>query len=328
MVSKKTLLAGSGAVFLGFAGCEPAPEGVEYPSFTGATGCQIEQITTSEFGASQFQGVSRDGKWLSYNLAKADSGPSFSVLMNLETGEAETLPEGFNNTGNFSADNKTLVAAVSLEDGTTDIVEINLKTHETTTIAGAPGYDWLSSYSPDQRSIAFNSFRTGNAEIYLYDRESGALKQLTDDPRYDAHTEFSPDGSKIMFNRMNAYHENGSYDFDLISYDLATGEETRLTDLPYEESYGSWAPDGQHLVFSSDKDLSPELKTSEDPEVRNLYVMAPDGKILARLTRGKWNDGYGYWMRDGSYIYFNSDRFGNGDIFRMPMNGLNCVQDR
>ncbi len=121
--------------------CEEIPETIQYPTTTGAMGCMIEQITDGPVGNSHFQGVSDDGKWLSINIFGGDNGPARSGLVNLETGEQEVLKADFNNTGNFSDDNSTIVAAVSLEDGTTDIVEIDLASRETTTISRDPAYD-------------------------------------------------------------------------------------------------------------------------------------------------------------------------------------------
>ena len=143
------------------------------------------------------------------------------------------------------------------------------------------------------------------------------MRQLTDHESYDAHGEFSPDGSKILFHRQVEQRDDEGYDFDLYSYDLASGEETRLTSTSSEESYGSWAPDGQRLVFSSDFE--------EQPGQTNLYVMDSDG-TLTQLTDGDWIDRYAYWMRDGSYIYFNSTRNGNEDIYRIEMEGSDCAK--
>jgi Tol biopolymer transport system component len=289
---------------------------ISFPNTKGATGCLLEQITDGEFSQYQFQGVSADAKWLSYNISEADEGPYYSHLMNLETGEEERLDSGFNNTGNFSSDNKTLVAAVFLENGKTDIVEFDRNSGETISIASHPASDWLPSYSPDQKSIVFNSFRAGNADLYLYDRSSQELTQLTENPRYEAHAEFSPDGSKILFHRMVGQSENGRYDFDLYSIDIDSGEQERLTQTPFEESYGSWAPDGKHFVFSSDFE--------ENAEKHNLYIKLSGQDELVKLTDGDWKDSYAYWTRDGKYIYFNSDRSGITSVYRISMDGLGC----
>ena len=59
----------------------------------------------------------------------------------------------------------------------------------------------------------------------------------------------------------------------------------------------------------------------------NLYILGPDGETTARLTEGDWKDSYAYWTADGKFIYFNSDRAGATNIYRMLMNGVECVRE-
>ena len=45
------------------------------------------------------------------------------------------------------------------------------------------------------------------------------------------------------------------------------------------------------------------------------------------MTNGDWKDGYAFWTRDGAFIYFNSDRSGASNIYRLLMDGFECVRD-
>jgi TolB protein len=100
---------------------------------------------------------------------------------------------------------------------------------------------------------------------------------------------------------------------------METGQQERLTDGAYEKSYPAWAPDGRHIVYSSD--------IGGKHGKLNLYVLAPGGETIARLTNGDWKDSYAFWSRDGKFIYFNSDRAGATDIYRMLMDGVDCVRE-
>ena len=53
----------------------------------------------------------------------------------------------------------------------------------------------------------------------------------------------------------------------------------------------------------------------------NLYVVAPDGETTIRLTQGDWKESYAFWTGEGKFIYFNSDRGGATNIYRMLMDG-------
>lgn len=302
------------------ASAKPSDEQI-FKAFTGTNGCLIEQLTSENYDEFQHQGASHDGQWLSvgWNKGKdADGNPiRGSYRLNLVTGEKSELADPINHNSSFSGDGLWLVGAHYTPDGKTDIFEYNVKTGRANVIAQDSAWEFLPSYSPDGQYILFNSYRSGNSEIYLYDRSAKTMKQLTNYAGYDAHGEFSPDGSKISFHRQVKKRADGGYDFDIYSYDLASGKETRLTTTSLEESYASWAPDGQALVMS--------LEVEAQPKRRNLYVMASDG-TFSQLTYGDWKDSYAYWMRDGSYIYFNSDRSGNAAIYRIKMKGFVCAK--
>ncbi len=302
--------------------CAEDPGPVRYTSFTDATGCLVEQITSATYDEYQVQGVSSDGRFLSFTTDRGEDDEGNRQLevriLDLTNGTATRLAESINNSGNFSPDGQYLVVAAYDDTGRTEILELHVESGDISVIAPHEQWDWLPSYSADGRFIVFNSYRhEGQADIFVYERATKDLRRLTDYPGYDAHAQFSPDGERILFNRMMRERENERYDFDLYIYDVREETETRLTDGPFEESYGAFAPDGEHIVFSWDAE--------EAPDNHNLYIRAPDGSVSA-LTDGEWKDYYAYWTRDGNYIYFNSNRSGDFNVHRIPMLGVSCVQ--
>ena len=54
-------------------------------------------------------------------------------------------------------------------------------------------------WSPDGRTILFNSRRTGSSDLYLLQPETGTLTQLTNDPSEEAEARWSRDGRSIYF---------------------------------------------------------------------------------------------------------------------------------
>ncbi len=298
-------------------------ESAQHPfkTITGTQGCMIEQLTSAAYNEFQHQGVSYDGQWLAvgWNNGEDSDGKPIrgSYLLNLVTGEKKHLPKPLNHNSSFSPDGRFLIGAQYTSDGKTELYEYDLNTDQATVIAGDPQWEFKPSYSPDGKYIVFNSYRSGNSEIYLYHRADKTLKQLTHHKNYDSHGEVSPDGSQVLFHRQVEKLAEGLYDFDIYSYDLTTGKETRLSSTPSEESYGAWGPDGKRVVFSFNKDAK--------PGVLDLYIMEPDGS-LNQLTGGNWQDSYAYWTRDGRYIYFNSDRSGVSEIYRIKMAGSACVK--
>ncbi|MBL0336169.1 MAG: PD40 domain-containing protein [Chitinophagaceae bacterium] len=54
-------------------------------------------------------------------------------------------------------------------------------------------------YSPDGKSLAFNSTRTGNGDIYVLNLETGKLNRLTYDDGNDELNAWSKDGKYLYF---------------------------------------------------------------------------------------------------------------------------------
>jgi Tol biopolymer transport system component len=286
------------------------------------SGCVIEQITTADHHEYQVQSASADGRLLSMaaRLEGMAENDAKVYEMDLATGEKTDLSHTLTNSGPYSPDGRFNVVAQVTANGKTDIYEYERATGELRAVTSHEDWDWLPNYSPDGRFIVFNSYRVdGQSDIHLFEKSTGTLTRLTEDPRYDAHAQFSPDGKQILYHRQQGTRDEGGYIFDLFVHDMETGQKTQLTDGDYEEGYPAWAPDGRHIVYSSDiggKHGKP-----------NLYILAPEGETSARLTQGDWKDSYALWSRDGEFIYFNSDRAGAGNIYRMLMDGVECVRE-
>ena len=182
-----------------------------------------------------------------------------------------------------------------------------LATGEIEVLAQHDSWDFLPSFSADGRQIVFHSSRAGNPDLYLYDLDSREITQLTDGANWEMHAQFSPDGRFVSYNERLS-----ETDFNIRLLELATGQATSLTHAPSEEGYPSWHPDGEHLVFTSNRDRAGGTS--------DVYVMARDGEVLARLTDAPFYHGYPSWSPDGDYIYFTSYRQPQG-IYRIPMDG-------
>jgi len=300
-----------------------APESASpFTRLVDPSGCVIEQITAGDSDQYQVQGVSTDGRSLlmAFRQKGAPNLDSQGYEMDLATGEKTDLSSIFTNSGTYSPDGKFIVVAQASNNGKTDIYEYERATGELQSVASHEEWDWLPSYSPDGRFILFNSYRAdGQSDIHVFEKSTRTLRRLTENPSYDAHAQYSPDGERIIFNRQQGTREDGGYIFDLFVLDVNTGQETQLTDGEFEEGYPAWAPDGHHIVYSSD--IDGQLGKL------NLYILGPDGEDVSRITKGDWKDEYAFWTRDGAFIYFNSDRSGASNIYRLPMDGFECVRD-
>ncbi len=119
------------------------------------------------------------------------------------------------------------------------------------------------AWTPDSKQLVYVSRKkTGmeyaistNSDLYLYNLESGATKNLTEGMMgYDTNPVFSPDGNTLAWLSM----EHDGYESDknrIFTLDMASGQKTDLTaDWDYSVDEIAWAADGKSLYFIAPKD--------------------------------------------------------------------------
>lgn len=126
-------------------------------------------------------------------------------------------------------------------------------------------------WSPDGSTIAFNSDRDGNPDIWVIGPDGTGRKNLTaDNEGSDTYPIWSPDGKFIAFDSDRA----GNSDIWIMNSD-----GSNLWNLTEDDTNSNgakaWSPDGTQMAFTSNT-LSP-LSTQ-------LWVMAIDGTGKRNLT--------------------------------------------
>ncbi len=161
--------------------------------------------------------------------------------------------------------------------------------------------DGNPAYSPDGRMIAFQSQRTGKANIWLCNSDGSDLRQLT---RFETHTgtpRWSPDGRRIVFDSL----ESGNWDLWVI--DAEGGEPRQLTRKASDDGTGTWSRDGRWIYFHSDRSGSLQI-----------WKIPPEGGEAVQVTQA--GGFYPEESRDGRYLYFSKFREETG-IWRVPVAG-------
>lgn len=118
--------------------------------------------------------------------------------------------------------------------------------------------------------------------------------------------DLSPDGRSIAFSASSpASRESQVYVTD------ATGERVHLVTPAAPSYFHGWSPDARHLAFVAERG---------DGRFEIYRVPSAGGEEERLTSAGGYDDGPEY-SPDGRWIYFNSNRAGRWNIWRMPSDG-------
>ena len=132
--------------------------------------------------------------------------------------------------------------------------------------------------SPDGRTLAFASNRSGENEVYSAETRKWESKLLTRNPgRDDSSAAWSPDGNRL------AWASSG----DVYTMNAQGNARLALATTAAVEENPAWSPDGKDIVYAADGDL---------------FVMRPGG-APRRLTSGAAADGEPDWSRRGAIAF-------------------------
>jgi Tol biopolymer transport system component len=173
--------------------------------------------------------------------------------------------------------------------GTREIWVVNADGTGLTNLTNHPSDDTRPDWSPDGTLIAFQSNRTGNAEIFVMhaDGSDGATpRRLTFSPGPDAAPDWSPDGLRIAFQS----NRDGNTEIYVMNADGTL--PTRLTDYAGLDAKPSWSHDGKRIAFHRDVESFLEVHGQ-------LFTMNADGSdatMISTPTPGAFN-GFPSWAQ-------------------------------
>jgi len=157
-------------------------------------------------------------------------------------------------------------------------------------------------WSPDARSIAFGSWRSGYQDIYiLFPYGDGVLQNPTkgNAARQNFLPAFSPDGTRI------AYTSTGDGNSEIYVMNRDGSNRQRLTNHPNIDVTPTWSPTGTQIAFTSDRTGTPQI-----------YIMNADGTGLQQITRESACDRPTWSPAPLNEIAYSS-RAGGGNIVKI-----------
>ena len=174
---------------------------------------------------------------------------------------------------------------------------------ETKNLSNSPGTrERYPQFSPDGKTVAFFSDKSGEYQLYTQSAGGGAWTQLTTAlDRTEYHCKWSPDGKKILF---------GNKDFAIFVLDVATKQLTKIDEsnqLKNDEFYWevsdyNWSPDSKWICYS----LVQYNRNSQ------IFVYNVEEEKKYAVTDDFFDNLYPCFDQNGDYLYFVSSR--NFDI--------------
>ncbi len=187
-----------------------------------------------------------------------------------------------------------------------------------TRLAELSGWDMRARWSPDGRTLAFNSTRNGNADLYVLPAEGGEPRRLTYHTGADILGGWSPDGKSLVF-----YSYRDSRTYDLYSIDVESGRLRQLTRDEVIVSSPVWSPDGKVVAYNRGGAswARKNLRSSGAADIWELPLEGDAPGTPRRLTGTDSPELWPLYSPDGKSLYFVSDRDGRSSVWKMPARG-------
>ena len=150
-------------------------------------------------------------------------------------------------------------------------------------------------------TVAFESNRAGNFDIFTMTATGGGQARLTTDPADDLDPAWSPDGRRIAF----ASRRGGATHIWVMNADGSA--QTQATSAPGADRYPTWSPDGTRIAFRHDTGAQSDIWVADAAGERPITTGA-----LADQPA---------WSPDGTRIAFVSTRDGNDEVYVMGADG-------
>ncbi|GGF26759.1 S41 family peptidase [Hymenobacter cavernae] len=202
-----------------------------------------------------------------------------------------------------------------------DIWTVPVGGGEARLLVAHPANEARPLYSPDGKSLAFTSTRTGAGDVYVLNLESGQLRRLTFDDANDQLDAWSPDGKWLYFSSTS--HDIASMN-DIYRVSVNGGTPMPVSADRYaNEFFAAPAPDGKTLAFSARGVASNYWWRHGHSHLDESEIWLrheKDGKpSYEALTTSGAKELWPMWAAGGQRLFYMSDRSGSENLWTIGL---------
>lgn len=224
-----------------------------------------EKISTGEaISCNNDHVLSPDGRMLAVSSGRRGDDRSRIYTVDLTSGESRLItPEPHSYLHGWSPDGRTLsFCGARWQDGALawDVYTVDAEGGGERRLTDAPGLNDGPEFSPDGKTIWFNSVRTGRMQVWKMNADGTGQVQMTFDTGWNAwFPHISPDGHRVVYLAYRAGDlEPGEHLPDkhvqLRMMDAAGGEPWTVLELFGGQgtiNVNSWSPDSRYFAYVS-----------------------------------------------------------------------------
>ncbi|HKH46198.1 MAG TPA: S41 family peptidase [Thermoanaerobaculia bacterium] len=178
-----------------------------------------------------------------------------------------------------------------------------------------PAQDSRPLWSPDGRSLAFVSTRTGNGDVYLFTFATGEVRRLTWDDEPEVADAWSRDGTWIYFSSPS-HDVSNMNDVYRVRPEGGTPVEVSA-DRYVNEYFAAPSPDGRTLAMTARGIVSAQWWRHGHSHIDQSEIWLLKDGIYRRAGtgNGEGKEAWPLWSPDGRRLWFMSDRDGAENLW-------------
>ena len=191
-------------------------------------------------------------------------------------------------------------------------------------LTSQPSYESEPVWSPDGKSIAFASDRTGGTDIYIMSSNGGSATRLTTNSVAETPEAFTPDGKYVLFSAsIQDPAESALFPYramtELYRVPVGGGRVTQVLGTPAVQM--TFLPDGSSFIYEDVKGGEDKWRKHHTSSVtRDIWKYDAKTGKHTNLTKRGGEDRNPVVSKDGSTVYFLSERNGGSfNVYSMPL---------